>query len=239
MSAEFGRGARFCPFDSQAYARVVPLRAAAICGLLAPITFVAGWLLGGLAQPDDYSVVDHDISDLGALTADKPWLYNQLGANLTGLLLFALALGLWKALGTSLAARIGVIAFGVFALGTFLDGLFRLDCRKIDSSCDRFSSWHSTAHGIETAFTILGVFVAVFALAWAFKKSERWRDLWAVTLASGIAALASLALSLVGEGLGPRVATTILFAWVALVSYRLLRIAQEPTVASSPATVDI
>lgn len=75
-----------------------------------------------------------------------------------------------------------MIAFGVFALGTFLDG---------------------------------------------------------ATLVAGIAALASLALSLVGEGLGPRVATTILFAWVALVSYRLLRIAQEPTVASSAATVDI
>jgi hypothetical protein len=90
------------------YSRELPLRAAAICGLLAPITFVAGWLLGGLAQPDAYSVVDHDISDLGALTADEPWLYHQLGANLTGLLLCALALGLWKAVGTSLAARLGL-----------------------------------------------------------------------------------------------------------------------------------
>jgi len=211
----------------------VPLRASAICGLVAPITFIAGWLLGGLAQPAEYSVVDHDISDLGALTADKPWLYNQLGANLTGLLLFALALGLWKTVGTSRSARVGVIAFGVFAVGTFLDGLFRLDCRKIDAGCDSTASWHATAHVIETVFTILGVFVAVFALAWAFKKSRRWRDLWIVTLASGIAALASLLFSLLGEGLGPRVATTILFAWVALVSYRLLRIAREPRGASS------
>jgi hypothetical protein len=30
----------------------VPLRLSAICGLLAPITFIAGWLIGGLAQPD-------------------------------------------------------------------------------------------------------------------------------------------------------------------------------------------
>ena len=127
----------------------------------------------------------------------------------------------------------GVIAFGVFALGTFLDGLFRLDCRKIDAGCDSTTSWHATAHYIETAFTILGVFVAVFALAAAFKSSERWRDLWVVTLAAGIAALASLALSVVGEGLGPRVATTILFAWIALISYRLLRIAQDRELAGS------
>ena len=44
---------------------------------------------------------------------------------------------------------------------------------------------------------------------------------------------------MLGEGLGPRVVTSILFAWVALVSYRVLRIAQEPTVASSAAPVDI
>jgi len=124
----------------------VHLRADAICGLLAPITFIAGWLIGGLAQPAEYSVVDHDVSDLGALTAGKPWLYNQLGSNLTGLLLFVLALGLWKTVGTSRSARIGVIAFGVFAVGTFLDGLFRLDCRKIDEGCDRTSSWHAAAH---------------------------------------------------------------------------------------------
>jgi Protein of unknown function (DUF998) len=214
----------------------VPLRVSAICGLLAPITLIAGWLLGGLAEPDAYSVVDYDISDLGALTADTPWLYNQLGANLTGLLLLALALGLWKTVGTSLAGRIGVAAFGVFAVGTFLDGLFRLDCREIDSGCDRFASWHGTAHAVETAFTVLGVFVAVFALARAFKKSPRWHDLWVPTVAAGLAALASLALlSLAGDGLAVRVGTTILFAWVALVSYRLLRIAQELTARVSSA----
>jgi len=74
----------------------------------------------------------------------------------------------------------------------------------------------------------------------AFRKSTRWRDLWIASLASGLAALVSLVLfSLPGEGLEVRVATTILFAWVALVSYRLLRIAQETTAASSAAPMDI
>ena len=198
--------------------------------------FVAGWLIGGLAQPAAYSVIDDDISDLGALTADKPWLYNQLGVNLTGLLVLALSVGLWKTVGTGFSAHLGVIALGVAGVGTFLDGLLREDCRKIDAGCtDRFASWHGTGHVIETVFTILGTFVAVFALARAFKVSDRWNDLWLPTLVAGIATLAAVIfLSIPGAGLGVRVATTVWFLWLALVSYRLLRIAGELQEAQLP-----
>jgi hypothetical membrane protein len=206
----------------------VPLRASAICGLLTPVTFIAGWLIGGLAQPDEYSFVDHDISDLGSLTADSPWIYNQIGVNLTGLLSLALALGLWQTVGSRLSARIGLVAFTVFGLGTFLDGLLRLDCREIDPGCDSTESWHANAHVVETTFTVLGIFIAVFAFSRAFKKSSSWSDLWVVTLAAGIGAVAALALlSIWGAGLAVRVATTILYAWIALISYRLLRLADE------------
>jgi hypothetical membrane protein len=68
------------------------LRAAAICGLLASVTFVAGLLFGDLAQPDAFSPANDDISDIGAQTADQAWIYNQIAANLTGLLIFAFAL---------------------------------------------------------------------------------------------------------------------------------------------------
>jgi hypothetical membrane protein len=200
------------------------------------VTFIAGWFLGGLAQPGAYSVILDDISDLGALTADKPWLYNQLGVNLTGLLVLALSVGLWKTVGTGFSARLGVIALGVAGLGTFLDGLLREDCRKIDAACtNRFASWHGPGHAIETVFTVLGTFVAVFALARAFKVSDRWNDLWLPTLVAGIATLAAIVvLSIPGAGLGVRVGTAIWFLWVALVSYRLLRIAGEPQEAQLP-----
>jgi hypothetical membrane protein len=55
----------------------MPLRAAAICGLLAPVTFVAGLVLGDLAQPDGFSPANDDISDIGAQTADQAWLYTR------------------------------------------------------------------------------------------------------------------------------------------------------------------
>ena len=42
-------------------------------------------MLGDLAQRDPFSVVDDNIGDIGARTADQAWLYNQIAANLNGL----------------------------------------------------------------------------------------------------------------------------------------------------------
>ncbi|HUC34247.1 MAG TPA: DUF998 domain-containing protein [Gaiellaceae bacterium] len=85
--------------------RGAPLRAAGACALAAFFTSAIGWIAGDLAPPAAFSPANDDISDLGALTASSPWLYNQLGANLTGLLVMAAALGLWRALSPDIWAR--------------------------------------------------------------------------------------------------------------------------------------
>jgi hypothetical membrane protein len=54
----------------------VPVRLAALCGLLAPVTYTAALLFGGLAQRDVFSSADDATSDLGADTASSPWIYN-------------------------------------------------------------------------------------------------------------------------------------------------------------------
>jgi hypothetical protein len=207
----------------------VPLRLSAWCGLLAPVAFTLAWLVGGLAQPDSYSTIDDSVSDLGALTADSPWLYNQIGANLTGLLVLALAAGLWKTVPPRLSGRVGVVALGVMGVGQFFDGLFRLDCQGIDAGCgDADLSWHANAHEIESLFTVLGLLVSVFALARAFKQSPRWHDLRAVTLTAGFATIVVfVGLLPVGGGLAVLGALSVWFAWLALVSYRLLTVARE------------
>ena len=89
------------------------MRVAGVCGLLAFVTFNVGWIAGGLTQPDSYSFADDDVSDLGAMTARSAWLYNQVGANLTGLLVVALALGLWRALSPDMLGRVGSGALAV------------------------------------------------------------------------------------------------------------------------------
>jgi hypothetical protein len=207
----------------------VPLRVFAICGLLSPLAFVIGWAAGGLAQPDAYSLVDDSVSDLGALTADQAWIYNQVGANITGLLVAALAYGLWKAGIPGLSGSVGVIALAVMGLGQFFDGWFRLDCRAIDAGCTGGGTgWQVAAHEIESLVTVLGLLVSVFALARAFKKAERWRDLRTPTLIAGFATIAVfIGLLFVGGGLAVRLGLGVWFAWVGLLSYRLLRIANE------------
>jgi Protein of unknown function (DUF998) len=84
----------------------VPLRAAAIFGLLAPVTFIVGLVLGDLAQSDEFSPANDNISDIGAQTADQAWLYNQIAANLTGLLIVAFALGLSGAYSDPAGSRV-------------------------------------------------------------------------------------------------------------------------------------
>jgi hypothetical protein len=56
----------------------VPLRLGALCGLLVPVAFVVGLVVGDLVQPEAFSPADDNISDLGALTASSPLLYNQV-----------------------------------------------------------------------------------------------------------------------------------------------------------------
>jgi hypothetical membrane protein len=72
----------------------MPARIAGICGLAAFVTFIIGWIAGGLAQPSAYSFANDTISDVGAVTADSSWIHNRIGSNLTGLLVVVLALGL-------------------------------------------------------------------------------------------------------------------------------------------------
>lgn len=145
----------------------MPLRAAGVCGFLALVTSTFGWVVGGLAQPGAYSAADDDVSDLGALTASSAWVYNQIGANLTGLLVMALALGVWRSLSPDLLGMLGAGALFLVGLGVFSDGLLRLDCRGIDRGCVN-DSWHADAHKMESRFTVAAFFLAPLVLAFAF-----------------------------------------------------------------------
>ena len=212
------------------------LRAAAICGLAAPVTFVAGMVLGDVVQPAAFSPVNDDISDLGALTATSPWLYNQVAANLTGILVIGFALGLWVALGRGVLARVGVLGLIVVGSGMFLDGLFRLDCQGIDAACDN-TSWHSSAHKAESGVTAAALLLTPLVLAFAFRRLPAWRRLWLPTLLATPALIATgAAFSAYGPGVASRAGSTVWFLWLALVAFHLLRTpVKEPSADALPA----
>ena len=205
----------------------MPLRVAAICGLLAGVVFVVGLVLGDLAQPDAFSPADDNISDIGAATADKAWLYNQIASNLCGLLMLGFALGLWRALGTGWLARLGVIGLAVLGLLRFLEGFLRLDCRGIDAGCEN-DSWQADAHGIESGIAAALLFIVPPVLAFAFRRLPEWRELWLPTLLAVPLVIAiGVLFSIIGDGASTRAASIGWFAWLALVALRLLRVSEE------------
>ena len=162
-------------------------------------------------------------SDLGAVTATSPWIYNQVEANLTGVLVVLLGLGLWRALSPDVIGRIGAAVLIAEGISTFFDGIFHLDCQGIDAACDNVS-WHSRAHKIESGFTAALSLLAPLILAFAFRPNPGWRDLWIPSLLTvpGVLA-ANVAFSAVGDGAATRAGTVVIFAWIAFVSVRLLR----------------
>jgi hypothetical protein len=199
------------------------LRLAAVAGLLTPLTSTVGWAVGGLVQRDAFSSADDDISDLGALTGSSAWIYNQIGANLTGLLIIVFAAGLWRALSPDVVGRIGVGALLVVGIGVCLDGFFRLDCQGIDSNCVN-DSWHSDAHKIEGRFTVAATLLAPIILAFAFRRISQWRDTWIPSLAAIPASiLMGVLFSVLGEGAATRATTLTWTLWVAFVAFQLLR----------------
>ena len=208
----------------------MPLRAAAICGLLAPVTFVVGLVLGDLAQPDAFSPANDNISDIGAQTADQAWLYNQIASNLCGLLMLAFALGMWRALGTGWLARLGAGGLAVLGVLRFSEGFLRLDCRGIDAGCEN-DSWQADAHGIESGIAATLLFIVPPVLAFAFRRQPAWRDLWLPTLLAVPAVIGiSVLFSIIGDGAATRAASIGWFLWLALIAWRLLRIAEGRTV---------
>jgi len=208
----------------------VPLRAAALCGLLAPVTFVVSLLLGDLAQPDAFSPANDDISDLGAQTADQAWLYNQVAANLNGLLIVAFALGLWRALGSGRLARLGVLGLAVIGVTRFLEGFLRLDCRGMDEGCEN-TSWQADGHRFESGIASALFFLVPLLLAFAFRRLPRWRNLWLPTLlVVPVVVAVSIPFSLFGDGAAVRAASITWFLWLGVLAWRLLRIADGRTV---------
>ena len=203
----------------------MPPRAAAICGLLASVTFVAGVFLGDLAQSDTFSPANDNISDIGAQTADQAWLYNQIAANLNGLLIVAFALGLWRALGSDWLARLGVLGLTVIGVTRFLEGFLRLDCRGMDDGCEN-TSWQADGHRFESGIASALFFLVPLLLAFAFRRLPQWRDLWLPTLVVvPVVVAVGIPFSLIGDGAAVRAASITWFIWLGLLAWRLLRIA--------------
>jgi Protein of unknown function (DUF998) len=200
-------------------------RTAGVCGLLIVVTVSIAYIGGALAQPDAYSSADDDTSDLGALTANMAWIHNQIGSNLTGILIVLLGLGLWHALSPDVLGRIGAGAVMLTGLGIFVDGFFPLDCRAMDPGCTN-DSWHSSAHRMNNRFLLAVTFAAPLILAFAFRRIPEWRGAWLpslLVLPAGI--VCGVLFSVLGDGAAQRAGNLTVFAWLVFLAVWLIRTA--------------
>ena len=211
--------------ERQAGARPAAIVSAGVCGLLVLVTVSVAYIGGALAQPDAYSSADDATSDLGALTANKAWIFNQIGSNLTGILIILLGLGLWRALSPDVLGRIGAGAVMLTGLGIFVTGFFRLDCRGIDPGCTN-DSWNSAAHKMNNRFLVVVTFAAPLILAFAFRRIPEWRGAWLPSLLVLPASIVcGVLFSALGNGASQRAANLTLFAWLVFLAVRLIRTA--------------
>lgn len=212
----------------------VLLRLAAVCGLLAPLTYTSALLFGGLAQRRGFSSADESTSDLGAATASSPWIYNRIGTNLTGLLIFLFAVGLWRALSPSSVGRAGAGILALLGVTLFLEGFFALDCQGIDEGCEN-TSWQAEGHRWVSRVTGASLLIAPIVLAIAFRRLPRWRDTWIPTAAAvPFFFAASVVFSLLGDGASVRAGAVAWFLWLAFIAFRLLRKSEEGVVNVAP-----
>jgi hypothetical membrane protein len=209
--------------------------ASALCGILAgPVLLVASWT-ATLAQPNEFSFIDDPPSDLGADTADAPWIANQLASNLAGLLVIAFAIGLSRQLGHHRSARLGASLVGAGGAGLFLTGIFTLDCRQIDTDCsNRDVSWQTSAHLAVGLLTTLALVSAPFVVARAVRFTTTWRHLRIPSLIFATLTIAgAVAGSSIGAGLGAYALVTTWFAWITMLA---INMRNKATPAPQPTT---
>jgi hypothetical protein len=195
--------------------------------LIAVVTVV-----GTLAQPDGFDVIEDPTSDVGADTANLAWFSNLVGSVVPGLLLLVFAYGLWPWLASSRSGRIGTFLIGAVATGTVVTGLATEDCRAMDPGCSNDSS-EVVVHSIAALVLAISVLVSPFVVARSLRNRPAWEDLRRVTLVLGvITVVGTVAGSAIGVGLGAYAAVVPYFVWLFVLAQRLHSLAAR---SGSPA----
>jgi hypothetical protein len=214
------------------------------------VVFNLGWLAVGAVQTGGYSVASHDVSDLGALTAQYPWMMlTAQGIAGAFTILFALV-ALRPALaapgpGTALGAWL--LAVSLMGLDNLSDVFFRLDCRAADQGCTTAvaaGSWHGMMHLIVGVISGLATIAAPFVLAVHMRRADRWRELARPAIGFGVLLLAVLVSYAAlegkpGGGYLQRVAIVLVSVGVATLALRVRALARSSGVDAEDSMIGI
>lgn len=189
-------------------------RAAAWCGMAAPVVFLGVAAVEGALRPG-YDPAAQFVSEL----SDGPRGWVQIGSFLvTGTLVVAFARGTGPLLGAVRTARAAAVALQVLGCCLVLSGFFVTD----PSAMFDQSSWHGVVHGLvgAVAFTLMPVSCALVGrgLRQAEAGFARWSVAAAVALVAGIVLL-KVAQTPGGplfdvKGLVQRAVLVVFFVWL-------------------------
>jgi hypothetical membrane protein len=159
-------------------------------GVVGPALFVIVALVEGATRPD-YSAWREFVSLLSL--SDQGW--EQIANFIVcGLLVFAFALGLPRALGRGRGAIVGAALLGAFGLLLVVAGVFVTDPSQSyppGATLDRGHTPHGVIHALTGLFVFVTLSLAAFVLARRFAGDPAWRGWTAYSIATGAVALAA------------------------------------------------
>jgi hypothetical membrane protein len=207
----------------------------AISAIAAQLVFVGGWLVLGLLEGHGYQPGRHDISDLGALTAQHATV-DRLTIFVAGALTIAFALSLRPSFGWAA----WLLALSLPGYDTMSDAFFRLDCRAADAGCDTAAataSWHGKMHIVDFVISALATVAVSFVLARRMRRTEGWTDLARPAAVCGVLVVAVLSVTAATAGTAiqgwtQRGAAVIVDAGIVMLAWRILRLETRRRVAT-------
>ncbi len=199
------------------------VRFVALCGMTAPVLMLVLWTVASLMRPG-YDQLSQYGSELG--TGPNAIIMN---ANfvVTGLLIIALATGLFASIRRGTMVQIGSILLGVFGTGEVAGGFFPCDpgCPITAQSVSQLT------HNVEAVIAFVAIALSPFLISLGLAHEDHWRGYRSYSLVTGLAAIglfsifSAASLGYLGYvGLFQRLFLAVTFLWIEVVAIRLFRI---------------
>jgi len=199
------------------------VRLLALCGMTAPVLMLILWTVASLMRPG-YDQLSQYGSELGA--GPNATIMN---ANfvVTGLLIIALAKGLFANIRGVRWTQIGSILLGVFGAGEVAGGFF-----PCDPGCPiTAQSVFQLTHNVDAVIAFVAIALAPFLFSLGLNSDDRWKSYRSYSLVTWLLAIglflvfAASSLGYLGfVGLFQRLFLAVTFLWIEVVAIQLLRI---------------
>ena len=148
-------------------------------GIAGPITFVLGIIIAG-TQYDGYSHISQEISQLGGVDSQYPWIQN-LNFYLLSLTVIGFTFGLHKAIDGGRGSIIGIVLIALLGFSAAgLNSVF-----PCDSLCEGITA-AGKLHLITGVGGVLAMAIGLTVVSRRMAKSLEWKTYSRYTLAAGI-----------------------------------------------------